>query len=248
MRNEFNNKAKDYANGRPTYPKEILSKLIELGITNNSNIADIGAGTGLFTNMLCELGANVFAVEPSLEMLNECKEYCNYNNIKCICALAEKTTLKDNSIDAITIAQAFHWFDKKLCKIEFKRILHENGYVFTIWNSLEEDNDFTKEYMNLIHKYEIKTNAGNSYFDADKEKFDFFGQDFEKVYYDNYQRITLDSLISNAVSISYTPSKADEEYNDFVDQIIALFNKHNKDGYVTFHYTTELSICQFVKE
>ena len=47
MRNEFNNKAKDYANGRPTYPKEILDKLIELGIDKNSNIADIGAGTGL---------------------------------------------------------------------------------------------------------------------------------------------------------------------------------------------------------
>lgn len=81
MRNEFNNKAKDYANGRPTYPKEILDKLIELGIDKNSNIADIGAGTGLFTNMLCELGSNIFAIEPNLEMINECKEYWSYVNI-----------------------------------------------------------------------------------------------------------------------------------------------------------------------
>lgn len=247
MRNEFNNKAKDYANGRPTYPKEILDKLIELGIDKNSNIADIGAGTGLFTNMLCELGSNIFAIEPNLEMINECKEYCDYSNIRFICAPAEKTTLEDNSIDMITIAQAFHWFDKKLCKIEFKRILRENGHVLTIWNSLEEDNDFTKDYMNLIHKYEIKTNAGNSYFNADKEKFDFFGQDFEKVYYDNYQRMTLNSLISNAVSISYTPSKADKEYNEFIDKVTDLFNRYNKEGYVTFHYKTEISIGKFAK-
>lgn len=59
MRDEFNNKAKDYANGRLTYLKEILNKLIDLEIDKNSNIADIGAGTGLFTNMLGELGANV---------------------------------------------------------------------------------------------------------------------------------------------------------------------------------------------
>lgn len=247
MRNEFDNKAKDYANGRPTYPKEILNKLIELGIGKESNIADIGAGTGLLTNMLCELGSNVFAIEPNSQMLHECKEYCTYNNIKCICESAEKTTLEDNSIDAITIAQAFHWFDKKLCKVEFKRILKENGYVFTIWNSLEQDNDFTKEYINLIHKYEIKTNAGNSYFDADKEKFDFFEQDFEKVYYDNYQTITLDSLISNAVSISYTPSKSDNAYNDFAEQLTELFDRYNQCGYVTLHYTTELSICKFAK-
>jgi Xaa-Pro aminopeptidase len=82
---------------------------------------------------------------------------------------------------------------------------------------------------------------------ADKEKFDFFGEDFEKVYYDNYQRMTLDSLISNAVSISYTPSKADKEYNEFIDKVTDLFNRYNKEGYVTFHYKTEISIGKFAK-
>ena len=50
MRNEFNNKAKDYANGRPTYPKEILDKLIELGIDKNSNIYFNLSGTLLAPN------------------------------------------------------------------------------------------------------------------------------------------------------------------------------------------------------
>lgn len=248
MKSEFNNKAKDYAKGRPTYPVEILDKLKELGVTENSTIADIGAGTGLLTNMLGELGCKVVAIEPNVEMLEECKAYCSLNsNIQCIFATAEETSLKDNSVDIITIAQAFHWFDKKLCKKEFKRILKEHGYVLTIWNSLEEDMVFEREYMNILHQYEIKTTAGNSYFDPDKEKLEFLGQDFVKVYYDNYQDITLEELICNASSRSYTPSKVNNEYDSFTKALKELFVKYEEGGKVTFHYKTEISIGQFAK-
>lgn len=248
MKSEFNNKAKDYAKGRPTYPVEILDKLKELGVTDKSTIADIGAGTGLLTNMLGDIGCRVLAVEPNLEMFEECNKYCaSKGNIQCICATAEETTLKDNSIDVITIAQAFHWFDKKLCKKEFKRILKEDGYVITIWNSLEEDSDFAREYMNILHQYEIKTTAGNSYFDPDKEKLEFLGQDFVKVYYDNYKIVTLEEVICNASSRSYTPSKADSKHDRFAKDLKELFIKYEDDDKVTFHYKTEVSIGKFKK-
>ena len=63
MKEAFEKKAKDYANGRPSYPVEVLNKLMELGVKETSTIADIGAGTGLFTKMLCELGCHVYAIE-----------------------------------------------------------------------------------------------------------------------------------------------------------------------------------------
>lgn len=248
MKDAFENKAEDYANGRPSYPVEVLNKLIELGIKETSTIADIGAGTGLLTNLLCQLGCKVYAIEPSMEMLNECRNYCSSNNqLECICAAAEKTNLEDNSVDIITIAQAFHWFDKKRCQIEFKRILKENGYVVTVWNSLEEDSDFVKEYINIIHNYEIKTTAGNLYFNPDEEKLKFFGQDFMKSYFDNYQTTTLEELISNASSISYTPSKSDDKYNGMVEELTHLFNKYQESGEVTFQYKTEICIGQFTE-
>lgn len=245
MRTEFNNKAKDYSKGRPTYPVEILEKLRELGIDEKSSIADVGAGTGLLTNILCRLGGKVFVVEPNLEMLSECRNYCNYDNIEFILATAENTTLEENSVDAITVAQAFHWFDRKLCRAEFKRILKENGYVLTVWNSREEDDDFTREYVNIIHGCEFKTTAGNSYFDPHKEKLEFFGQEYQKVVYDNYQSVDLDGLLSNAASISFTPSRDDEMYSEFAEKLTNLFNKYENNGVVTFHYTTEVCIGQF---
>jgi len=99
MKNEFYNKANEYAIGRPTYPEGIIRKIKELGIGNHSTIADIGAGTGLLTYMLNKLDCMILAVEPNEEMLAECKNYCStLTNIEYINAPAENTQIKDNSL------------------------------------------------------------------------------------------------------------------------------------------------------
>ncbi|PLT30644.1 class I SAM-dependent methyltransferase [Peribacillus deserti] len=246
MNSHFDNKAKEYVNGRPGYPKEILRKLKELGIGKDSLIADIGAGTGLLTNLLCELDGRVLAVEPNLEMLNECRQYCgSKSNIEFIQASAERTGLKEQSVDIITIAQAFHWFDKSLSKVEFRRILKEDGWVIILWNDMQTDSEFAKEYVQMLYKYKVKSTAGISNFDPDTEKYNFFGQDFVKIHYDNFQGVKEEALIGNASSLSYTPSKVDRNYEDFVQEIRNLFMKYQEDGKVTFHYKTEVCLCQF---
>lgn len=246
--NEFNNKSKEYAIGRPTYPEEVVNKIKELGIGKHSIIADIGAGTGLLTHMLSRLDCKVLAIEPNEEMLNECKQYCSTNsNIEYINTTAEGTQLKEHSIDVITIAQAFHWFDKQLCKVEFQRILKEDGYVIILWNDMQTDTKFAKEYIDTVYKYKIKTTAAISNFDPDKEKYDFFGQDYIKIYYDNFQSVSEKGLLGNALSLSYTPSKLDSNYEEFVHELHNLFLKHQKNEQVTFHYKTEVCICKFAK-
>ncbi|RSK29285.1 hypothetical protein EJF36_06740 [Bacillus sp. HMF5848] len=52
-------------------------------------------------------------------------------------------------MDTIVIAQAFHWFDNELSKVEYKRILKENGYVIFLWNDMLIDNEF----FNRLYKY-----------------------------------------------------------------------------------------------
>lgn len=247
MKNEFNNKTKEYALGRPSYPTEVLKTIKELGINESSSIADIGAGTGLLTNLLGELGCNVLAIEPNESMLEECKKYCSNNkNIEFINAPAEETTLKENSVDVITIAQAFHWFDKQLCKKEFPRILKKDGYVIILFNEMQLDSQLAKEYTSILHKYKVKTNAGISAdFDPDKEKFNFFGQDYTKLYYDNSHTLTEQGFVGGALSLSYTPSKQDSTYDEFVAELQQLFSNYQQNDKVTFHYKTEVCICKF---
>jgi len=246
MKNDFDNKNKEYAIGRPSYPKEILNVIKELEINKSSTIADIGAGTGLLTKLLGELGCKVLAVEPNLEMLNECKNYCStYKNIEYLNTSAEKTKLEDKCIDIITIAQAFHWFDKELSKLEFKRILKDDGNIIILWNDMQTESDFAKEYTNLLYKYRVKTTAGISNFDPDQEKLNFFGKEFTKIYYDNYHSLTEEVFIDGALSLSYTPSRSDNNY-EFVNELHLLFMKYQKEGSVTLHYKTEISIGSFL--
>ncbi|MEL3971072.1 class I SAM-dependent methyltransferase [Rossellomorea oryzaecorticis] len=246
MNNEFDNKTKEYAIGRPSYPAEILKVMIELGVNNQSTIADIGAGTGILTHMLGSMECNVLAIEPNEHMLEECRKHCNeLNNIQFIKAPAEKTSLKENSVDIITIAQAFHWFDKELCKKEFQRILKENGHVVILWNEMQNNSQFAKEYTTLLNKYKVKTTAAISNFDPDEEKLNFFGQDYTKVYYDNWQTVTEEGFTGGALSLSYTPSKLDNTYDEFVEELHQLFSEYQQNDKVTFHYKTEVCICKF---
>lgn len=247
MKNEFYNKANEYAIGRPTYPEEVIKRIKELGIGKQSVIADVGAGTGLLTHMLNKLGCRILAVEPNVEMLNVCKEYCsNITTIEYINAPAESTQLKENSIDIIIIAQAFHWFDKELSKVEFKRILKKMGTLFSYGTNMQINSEFSIEYINIIRKNKIKTIASITNFDPDKEKFDFLGQDYEKIYYDNWQSLSEEGVIGNALSLSYTPSKLDSNYDEFVQKLKNLFSKFQEEEKVTLHYKTEMCIGRFL--
>lgn len=57
-----------------------------------------------------------------------------YNNYISIASFAEQTTLPDHSVDIITAAESFHWFDNEKTHAEMRRILKKDGYVFLLWN------------------------------------------------------------------------------------------------------------------
>lgn len=74
------------------------------------------------------------------------------NNINTIKAPAENTTLADKSIDLITVAQAFHWFDEVAFKAECQRILTDNGNLAIIWNE-RCDCELARERNQICQKY-----------------------------------------------------------------------------------------------
>ncbi len=121
VKDKFTDKVIDYLKYRPTYAQEFIDYLINnVGLSKNSVVADIGAGIGILTKQLGDKVKTIFAVEPNLNMCSTCKQYCgSMKNFMAINGSAEDTGLNDNSIDFITVAQAFHWFDRKRIKIEY---------------------------------------------------------------------------------------------------------------------------------
>ena len=72
-------------------------------------VADVGAGTGKLTGLLVTRGLAVVAVEPDSAMLDVLAH--KFPQVQCEVAGAEQLPLADDSVDAVLVGQAWHWFD-----------------------------------------------------------------------------------------------------------------------------------------
>ena len=80
-------------------------------------------------------------------------ELNSFDGFISISGSAENTTLRNTSVDFITVAQAFHWFDRQKFKIKCNRILASGGKVILVWNSRDEESELVQENDTIIRKY-----------------------------------------------------------------------------------------------
>ncbi|MDQ1686213.1 MAG: hypothetical protein QOC82_2950 [Frankiaceae bacterium] len=99
----FGTAAADYAAGRPSYPLDAVRWTLPEGART---VLDLAAGTGKLTERLLELGLDVYAVEPAAEMRAALPAAAHVLD-----GTAEAIPLPDVSVDAVTVGQAYHWFD-----------------------------------------------------------------------------------------------------------------------------------------
>jgi ubiquinone/menaquinone biosynthesis C-methylase UbiE len=131
----FTGRAEDYDRYRQRYPAaEVLEYLRAwCGLTPEWLVADIGAGTGMLSEVFLENGNRVLAVEPNLDMRERMRATLGKLGkcwpLEILDAAAEATTLADASIDMVAAGRAFHWFDKDRALAEFRRILKPGGWV-----------------------------------------------------------------------------------------------------------------------
>jgi len=230
-------KTDNYARYRPDFPAEIIQFLYASGVIDpHSVIADIGSGTGRFTRLLLEKGNTVYGVEQNDTMRNKAEELlAQFSRFISVAGRAEKTGLDAQSIDLITVAQAFHWFDKEKSLIEFKRIIKENGKVFIVWDDFAGDyNGFSVEYSQVLSKYNFikPENKGGKISRADMIE-DFFrdNQSIIKTFtHELYQGF--DSIKGGALSASFTPNPDEDNYEPFIHDLYQVFEKHQIDGKV----------------
>src|SRR5262245_18502776 len=100
----FGAAADAYERARPGYPDAAVDWLVPGGART---VLDLGAGTGKLTRALTARGLEVIAVEPLTEMRENLATAVP--EARAISGTAEKIPLPDDSVDAITVAQAWHW-------------------------------------------------------------------------------------------------------------------------------------------
>ncbi|HET6324705.1 MAG TPA: methyltransferase domain-containing protein [Planctomycetaceae bacterium] len=133
----FGRAAEVYDRGRPDYPQSAVDHLVHvLDINPQSHVVELGAGTGKCTTRLTATGATVIAVEPVASMRNRLAE--RLPGVKIVDGTAEAIPLPDLSVDAVVVAQAFHWFDGPRALAEIHRILKPGGGLGLVWNVRNE--------------------------------------------------------------------------------------------------------------
>jgi SAM-dependent methyltransferase len=126
-----------YERGRPDYPAAAIAKIVELlGLRPGRTLLDLAAGTGKLTRLLVPSGANIVAVEPVREMRAELER--RVRGVAALAGTAERIPLTDGYVDAVTVAQAFHWFDEDAALREIRRVLRPGGGVALVWNARDE--------------------------------------------------------------------------------------------------------------
>jgi len=244
----FSNRVENYVKYRPTYPVEALGVFLrDMGFTLESVIADVGSGTGLSTKLFLENGNTVYGVEPNASMREAAEEFLrDFPNFHSIDGRSTATTLSDSSIDIVTAAQAFHWFDPEPTRVEFKRILKPGGRVALIWNERQLDTTpFLIEYEQLLLKY------ANDYTKVRHDNInetalaEFFRADFRTATFPNEQVLDFGGIKGRVTSSSYMPAESDERYPAMVGELKTLFDKHAESDRISLLYNTNVFYTQY---
>ncbi|MCL2153727.1 MAG: GyrI-like domain-containing protein [Oscillospiraceae bacterium] len=217
----FTGKANDYATSRPSYPEDAIDYIRSL-VSADAVFADIGAGTGKFTELIAHCGYKVFAVEPNDDMRTQLSVTMEpFSNAIIINSTAEATKLPDHSVDVITCAQALGWFDLSDFQIECLRIGKLGATVFSLYNSTPGDN-----YIPGSHRLSSRRAAESFFKNPIIRKFS------NPIFY------TRERWISHNASISDSLQTSDDGYKTHSDEISQIFDLNNIDGFLRVEMET----------
>jgi len=239
----FSSRIADYIKYRPGYPSEIVTLLkTECGLTRDSVVADIGSGTGKLTELFLANGNVVLGVEPNVGMRSAAEKILeSFQNFTSVDGNAKATGLQNSSVDFVTAAQAFHWFDPDKFKLEAQRILKAGGWVVITWNARKlVSTPFLEDYERLLLAY------GTDYQDIRHEKAEdlmpkfFASKSCQVAIFPNAQVFDFEGLEGRLRSSSYTPEPGHPRFEHMIEELRNVFDRHQKKGRVLFEYDTKV--------
>ena len=244
-RTRFSNRVDNYVRYRPGYPPAVLELLShEAGLTEACVVADVGSGTGISTDLLLKSGAVVYAVEPNLEMRQAAERLLSgQRGFRSVAGSAQATTLPRSSVDLITAAQAFHWFNQAETRAEFSRILKPGGRLALIWNERRMDSTpFLRAYENLLLDYAADyATVRHENTDAGALAGFFIGPFLTHSFY-NEQRLDYESLTGRLLSSSYAPAERQPGHDSMIAELRRIFELCQENGTVVIEYTTKVHL------
>lgn len=243
----FVDKQQVYDECRPGYPAAAV-EMIRTRAGRDAVVADIGSGTGKLAVLLAPTASSLWAVEPNAYMRRVLTLRTEkMPQVRVVAASAEKTHLPDHSVDAITVAEAYHWFDNNEARREFRRILKPDGYVFLLWNHFG-GNPYDEQMREIARRYRTYPEPKGR--TEEQLADDTFGVGaWEKLTFDNTMHQTFDRFYGGMTSASYAPQPGTVEGKAFRQEVKKLFDQYAEGDRLVTHVTTVCYVGQmFARE
>jgi SAM-dependent methyltransferase len=214
----FGAEADAYERARPSYPPDAVAWVVEaLAVARGRDVADVAAGTGKFTRLLAPTGAWIVAVEPVAGMRSRLP------SMPVAAASAERLPLRGESLDAITVAQAFHWFDATAALAEFHRVLRPGGRLALVWNARDRSVPWVDEVWSIMDRVEKRApwRAHDEWRDSAFVDTPWFGPLHEATFH-HEQMLSPADVVERVRSVSHVAVLPGEQQQAVLDEVRAL--------------------------
>lgn len=222
----FGSEADTYERSRPTYPPAAVGWLVEhLRLGPGVRVVDLAAGTGKLTRLLVPSGAELVAVEPVTGMREAFVQVLP--DTPLLAGAAEALPFAAGSLDAVTVAQAFHWFDRDRAFAELRRVLRPGGRLGIIWNARDRSVPWVDAVWSIMDRVEKEApwrdheNWRESAFGARVG----FGSMHEATFH-HEQSLTPDGVIERFRGVSHVAALPAREQTAVLTEVRVLVETH----------------------
>ena len=229
----FSDRVEAYTRYRPGYPEALVDALGLGGL----DVADVGAGTGVFTALLAPRAGRVVALEPNTPMREALQRALP--GVQALPGRAEATGLPDASVDVLTCAQAFHWFDPEAFRAEAARVLRPGGRVAVVFNERVERSPFDAAYEAFLHRWSTDY-AAVDHRHAVAALDGVLGDGRTEVAWPHAQVFDEPGLVGRILSCSYIPGAGHPDHHAATVAAGHLFRAFARQGTVHLAYDARL--------
>jgi ubiquinone/menaquinone biosynthesis C-methylase UbiE len=220
-----------YERARPEYPAPAIEWLAEeLDLRPRRVVVDLAAGSGKLSRPLAALGCEVIAIEPVAEMRAAIGA-----GIRTLDGTAEAMPLPDDSADAVTVGQAFHWFDGPAALAEIERVLRPGGALALAWNRRPVESSALHAAISEImapYRGDAPAHQSGAWREA------FAGRELIERRFEFSQRLDADGLADRVGSTSFIAALADPERARVLERVRELAG----EGPVDVPYVCEIHL------
>jgi SAM-dependent methyltransferase len=163
-------------------------------------------------------------------------------------ATAEQLPFAGSTLDAVTVAQAFHWFDAEAALTELARVLRSGGRLGLVWNARDRGNDLVDQLWSIMDQVEKRApwrrhEAWHESAFVDHPSF----TPLVEATFRHEQMLTPDAVVARFRSVSHIAVLPPEEQRGVLAEIRHVLDTHPLAvgrGHVAIPYRVDAYWCE----